>query len=258
VYVIAKVLGALVVPSRIALFLVLLGVAVAVLRPRRRLGVGLAAAGGVLLLVFSLPVVAGLLAAPLESRWAPYEAADGPDAPRWIAVLGGGAGGGEALPPTSRLTQGSVARMVEGLRVARRLDGARVVVSGGSVEELWSTAAAMRDAMVELGLEPGRVRVVDGARTTAEEVAGLAALVGGEELVLVTAALHMPRAVYLAERAGLEVVPAPCDFQVWGRVRRGPWWGRWLPGAAALELTDDVAHERLGLLWARVVPGARP
>jgi uncharacterized SAM-binding protein YcdF (DUF218 family) len=258
VYVVGKILGTIVVPSRIAVALVLVGVVLAILHRRRRLGVWLAAVGGVLLLVCSLPVVAGALASPLEGRWQPYRARPAAEGPRWIAVLGGGAGGGESLPAPSRLSRPSLVRMVEGLRVARCLPKARVVVSGGFMERASSTVLAIREALVELGLEPNRVMAVDGARTTAEEMAGLAMLAGSDELVLVTSALHMRRAVYLAESAGLRVVPAPCDFRAWGRADDGPWWGRWLPSPRALELTDDVAHEVLGRLWAKVMPAARP
>ncbi len=64
-------------------------------------------------------------------------------------------------------------------------------------------------------------------------------------MLLVTSALHMPRAVAVAHKLGLEVLPYPCDF----RAEAPGKWQLWVPsneGAAALE---GALHEVLGL-WA--------
>ena len=51
------------------------------------------------------------------------------------------------------------------------------------------------------------------ARNTEEEAQMIAAA-GFRRIRLVTSAWHMPRAKMLFERAGLEVVPAPTDYEM--------------------------------------------
>ena len=66
-------------------------------------------------------------------------------------------------------------------------------------------------------------------------------------VLLVTSAIHMPRAVAVCRKVGIEVVPCPSDF-----VSGADWTYRiqsFLPEAAALTRTTDAVHEYVGRLW---------
>jgi len=68
-------------------------------------------------------------------------------------------------------------------------------------------------------------------------------------LVLVTSASHMPRAVALFRRAGLDPLPAPAQFLT-DSGRRSSW--SLLPEAGALAKTERFFYEVLGIVWMRV------
>jgi uncharacterized SAM-binding protein YcdF (DUF218 family) len=77
---------------------------------------------------------------------------------------------------------------------------------------------------------------------------------GIKRILLVTSATHMPRAVRVFERQGLEVIPAPTDFLVtraeWQYLREaGPHTQliNLLPSAGNLELTTRALKEYIGI-----------
>jgi uncharacterized SAM-binding protein YcdF (DUF218 family) len=65
-----------------------------------------------------------------------------------------------------------------------------------------------------------------------------------EKAVLVTSAIHMPRAMWRFESAGLTVIPAPVKFQAAARQTLA----RFIPESAALGRSERLVHELLGLL----------
>ena len=71
---------------------------------------------------------------------------------------------------------------------------------------------------------------------------------GISRVLLVTSALHMPRARAQFERAGLQVVPAATDHLA--TTTASPL--RWLPSAEALDTSGRVIKEWVGL---RVMAG---
>lgn len=72
---------------------------------------------------------------------------------------------------------------------------------------------------------------------------------GITNIVLVTHAYHMQRAVKLFQLAGLNVTPAPTQLS---RIFPSREWRYWMPDVRALELSGHVVHEYLGLLWYRL------
>ena len=68
---------------------------------------------------------------------------------------------------------------------------------------------------------------------------------GLKHILLVTSALHMPRALALFRASGIDAVPAPTDFEVVDRGDRTLM--PWLPDAAALEGSTRAIKEYLGL-----------
>lgn len=86
-------------------------------------------------------------------------------------------------------------------------DGMKLTLSGGGAAK--STIPLLRD----FGVEGDVFLTFEEARNTQEE-AKLIAATGIRRILLVTSAWHMPRAKMLFERAGLEVVEAPCDYEM--------------------------------------------
>ena len=76
-------------------------------------------------------------------------------------------------------------------------------------------------------------------------------IVGKDRFILVTSASHMPRAMALFRKHGMEPVPAPTDYMV--KVRG---WGlrpmMFFPSAGSLEKAGRAIHEYLGIIWGKV------
>lgn len=110
-------------------------------------------------------------------------------------------------------------RLLAFVALARRYPDARLVFAGGLGSLTPATRPALR-LFTDLGIDPGRLTFEERARNTYENaVLGrrVAAPRPGEVWVLVTSALHTPRAVGVFRRAGWPVVPHPVDFQTDGR-----------------------------------------
>jgi len=67
-----------------------------------------------------------------------------------------------------------------------------------------------------------------------------------KQIVLVTSAWHMPRAVWCFEKQGLEVVAAPTDYMTSQRVYD---MRSYVPRWTVFSDSGQVLHEYLGLLW---------
>jgi uncharacterized SAM-binding protein YcdF (DUF218 family) len=89
--------------------------------------------------------------------------------------------------------------------------------------------------------------LVTGPKDTEEEAAAIARIVGKEPFLLVTSAVHMPRAVGLFKRHGANPIPSPADY----RTAKGPGIAPadFFPDSYYLETATRAWHEYLGMLW---------
>ena len=83
----------------------------------------------------------------------------------------------------------------------------KLTLSGGGVEQ--STVPLLKD----LGVDEKALVFFPEARNTEEEAQMIAAS-GIRRVRLVTSACHMPRARMLFERAGIDVLPVPSDYEM--------------------------------------------
>lgn len=93
-----------------------------------------------------------------------------------------------------------------------------LLLSGGSVRTGdGSEADAMRRVLLDLGVPDQALWLEDASVNTASNAEHTVALLQSphiDSILLVTSALHMPRARIAFERAGVNVSPAPTDFEV--------------------------------------------
>ena len=98
----------------------------------------------------------------------------------------------------------------------------RIIVSGGSNHRNGPKDAQFQyKKMLELGIPAADIIVEDSSTNTAENAAFTKIKVDFLKLrppfVLVTSAMHIPRATQVFTKAGLAVVPFPCDFKVFAK-----------------------------------------
>lgn len=257
-----KILGHLLMPLPLGLGLVTVGILL--LATRRRVPGWLAlVVGWLVLLTAANRGVATALTASLETTYPPVPALAGYAAPTgelgaapFVAVLGGGHGDSPDLSASQRLSGSARARLIEGVRLARALPAAWLVVSGprnsADAPTLPTHARVLADAAVELGFPRERIVEIDTARDTAEETRALTLLAGSEPVALVTSAWHLPRAMKLATVAQLNALPCPADY-LGGRDAATPSsaWLSW--DAESLSNTTRAWREYLGQAWATLL-----
>jgi uncharacterized SAM-binding protein YcdF (DUF218 family) len=234
-------------PFVVSLLLLVAGLLTARIAARRRLGTWMAAASSVLLLMIAYGAPFDLLARRLEGRYHPLANLDAVREVRWIVVLGGGHLATTDLPPLSQLNNTSLFRMVEAVRLHRMLPATHILFSGGRTFDSVADADVSSAAALSLGVAPDELSLSAAPRSTAEEMACVRSIIGAAPFIMVTAAMHMPRAMLLAERAGLHPVPSPTDYR--GSVPGRSVWLDLLPRAGAPLLASAVTHELVGLAW---------
>jgi uncharacterized SAM-binding protein YcdF (DUF218 family) len=246
-----KLVAPFLMPVPVCLALVLAGLLLLWFTRRQRAGKWLATAGAVSLLLLGYGAVSGRLLATLERRHAPVtDVSAAAGRVRWVVVLGGGSSADAGLPAVMRLSEGSLARLIEGVRLQRQLPGGRLLLSGGSVFGSDPDARTMRELAVELGVDPAALDLDADSPDTETQAEVVRARLGAEEFYLVTSASHMPRALALFRKAGTSPLPAPTHFLTKGDGGASP--GDFFPSSAGLRRAEAAAYEYLGLAWAKV------
>jgi uncharacterized SAM-binding protein YcdF (DUF218 family) len=216
-FVLSKTLGVALLPTN---FMIELGVVGVLLLATRFAGVGrrLMVAAIALLAICSFSPIGNLLLYPLESRFPPWNAAQG--VPDGIVVLGGPIDPDLSAIHGTPVVRDSPDRIFTAVVLARRYPHARIVYSGGNAG-LISHGAKEADyaaALFEsLGIDRSRLIIERRSRNTYENALfskALAAPKPGEHWLLVTSAFHMPRAVGLFRKAGFAVEPYPVDWRL--------------------------------------------
>ncbi len=198
------------------------------------------------------PFAAQALARSLEARFEPRDADDLPPVDA-IVVLGGGVSPQATPRPGHNLLQGAD-RIWFGAELYRAGKAPLVIVTGARpfLDAGPTAAAAAGDVLQRLGV-PGEAVVAPGrSRRTFTDAQVVHARLEKRDLtsvLLVTSAMHMPRALATFRRAGIEAFPAPTDYEV--THARGVDEYAWLPDAAAFWQSGRALHEYVGLLWYR-------
>ena len=169
---------------------------------------------------------------------------------KWVVVLGGGTSADESLPLATRLSEASLARLVEGVRLQRQLTGAKLLVSGGKVFGYGADADAMREVAINLGVNAADIISDSESPDTETQARIIRQIVGNARVVLVTSAAHMPRAVALFQQVGMDVIPAPTNYLVQSNAAFSP--TDIFPSERGFIEAHSATHEYLGLLWGRL------
>ena len=247
-YVISKILSFFLVPSNALIGIGLAGIVLTRTRFARAGTRFLIASVTLFVLIGVLPVGTALTL-PLEARFPPWQ--PGQSAPTGIIVLG------SAINPVISAGRGDVAlsdaaeRIIAAVELAQRYPNARVVYSGGSGNLSASVppeATYAARLMEDLGVSRSRITLEGHSRSTAENAEFTAQLVlpkPGERWLLVTSAMHMPRAIGTFRKVGFPVEAYPVDYRTAGPQDL---WA--IPGSLTdgVHLTDMAVHEWLGLL----------
>lgn len=251
-FLLKKIVGLLCMPLSVAGLLLFAGLVLLWFGKDRKPAGVLLLLGTMFAVGFASSPVADRLLTPLERRYEPVTSVRGLEDVRYVVVLGGGHRSDPRLSATMQLSDASLARLVEGIRLHRQLSESVLVFTGGAIFDAFSHAQVMAEAAGELGELNPRI-LLDQPRDTAEEMLALREVIAADEpFLLVTSASHMPRSVALAQAAGLAPIPAPTDFLIKRSLERERHPGDFFPSAGALRRSERAVYEYLGLIWAQI------
>ncbi len=234
-----------------------------ILNKRRRLRNGLIIAAIAIIWIFSNRWVDLALTRSLEWQYLPAPGAPKAEA---IVVLGGGTYPAQYPRPTTEMS-GAGDRVFYAAHLYRDGRAPLVMLSGGTIEWMGDTAstpaAEMADIITFMGVPPSALVLEDKSQNTHEDATFSAQMLkekGIHRILLVTSAIHMPRAMAVFQKLGLEVIPAPTDFKVTQNVWDGLLHGspesyiiNLLPNASDLGSITNVLKEYIGLFVYRLM-----
>lgn len=246
-FILSKTVAFLLLPSN---FLVVVGLGGLLLMATRwrRVGRSLAIASIVLLGMAAFLPAGALLLRPLENRFPPWEATQGP--PAGIIVLGGGISPNISRNRDQPSVNQSADRVIALAKLARQFPSARIIYSGGNADLIPGGPAETESlsALLDIfGVPCARVELEGRSRNTAENAAfsrEIAKPKPGDRWLLVTSASHMPRAVGSFRRAGFPVEAYPVNWRTGKRVR----FVLSDTFASGLQKTDFAVHEWIGVI----------
>jgi uncharacterized SAM-binding protein YcdF (DUF218 family) len=244
-----KIVAPLLFPLPLCFLLLAVGLALLWFSRRQKAGRIVVTTGFALMVVLSYGWITNPVLESLERAYPPPSDAAIAGA-RWVVVLGGGTFSDPSLPITSRATNATLARLVEGIRLHRQSAGSRLLLSGSAVFASGSDAQSMQAVALSLGVAADRIVLDDESPDTETQAVNVARIVKDEPSLVVTSAFHMRRSLALFTTAGVKAIPAPTHYVV--QSNRGFSPADLYPGIGGLVTAQIVENEYLGIAWARL------
>lgn len=251
----SKFLPILVYPLGLACLLILLGI---LFKKKSALTTKFMLAALILLWLAGNHWVSYLLARSLE--WQNLPASELPQADV-IVILGGGTEAAD-YPRSAVEINSAGDRVLHGAHLYKQGAAPHILVSGSSITWMTSSSTSpaqeMTELLVELGVPDQAIWQESQSLNTYENALYCAQFLKGKginRIILVTSALHFPRAKALFEYQGLTVIPAPTDFTItqksWDKMFEPNLPNQiinLLPNSSSLSLTTNVLKEYIGIL----------
>jgi uncharacterized SAM-binding protein YcdF (DUF218 family) len=175
---------------------------------------------------------------------------DDSSVPIYIMVLGAGHIDDKSLPPNSQLSKTVLVRLIEGIRLYHAIPGSKLIFSGDKGDQTESQAIIMAQTASFLGVSPDDIRMFKFTKNTADEAKTFRLTFGSQNrLYVVTDAIHMPRAMYLFTREGINATAAPTNYLNKKGSASNP-FGFLIPRSDNINRMEAAIHEYAGLLWA--------
>jgi uncharacterized SAM-binding protein YcdF (DUF218 family) len=255
-FLLKKIVAPLFSPLSVVIGLMGIGLFLMWFTRKQKTGKILITLAAAILLFFSFHAISDRLLKPLEQRFPPLMIDSRAVTPadtssvKWIVVLGGGHTYDQDLPVTSEISEESLVRLIESIRIYKRIPGSKIILSGGAVFDRYPEAGTMSRTAQILNVPSSDILQDNESRDTEEQALRIRSMVGKDRFILVTSAFHMPRSVALFNKLGLLPIPAPTNHMVFKKKNIRP--DDFYPSSAALRKAERAVHEYLGLVWSKI------
>ena len=256
IFFLSKLIPQLIYPLGLGLLLQLIAIG----GRKRRWALPLSITGWLVIAVPATPLVSDGLLRQLEDQAASLTPKTIPKADA-VLVLGGGI---RPAPPKGLGIEMKEAgdRLLCGWRLWKKGKAPVLITSGAAVsidadDKTPPEAELSQQLANELGVPQSAILTNSTARTTGEEaqlINQLAAEKGWTNLILVTSAFHMPRALAsFRQQSNLEIIPVACDYRLEPQTKDQPFSSQELlinvmPNSDSLKQATQALKEHLGLL----------
>ncbi len=247
-----SILISLIIPLNLCIFLVIVGAFMLLLR-WRRLGLTSIAAGLLWLIFWSLPISSIWAGGYLENEYAYRPPSQYPSADA-IVVFGGSTANNrnnwfEPYDKTKRHARIDTADDLFFLNKAPL-----IILSGAALEGNVSEAYGMAFELRNRGIPKESLIIENQSTTTRENGVYVKKILDEHQIqsvLLVTSSLHMPRAMAVMHKLGINPIAAPNPPQILATPGSG--LNIYLPNARALEASRSIIKEYLGVIayWVR-------
>jgi len=228
IFTITKILSALIMPLSIGLILGLLGLWYMYQNHIKKAKIFLTISL-IWIAIISYTPFANMLLKPLETQYSRLTTI--PKDVHYILLLGG-----------DRKN-----RAWEAIRLYHQISNAKIITSGYAPNGGTPSAIKTAKLLEESGVKKEDILIQPKPRYTQEEAIAIKKRLGNKPFILVTSAYHMPRAMKIFKKIGLNPIPAPTDF----RIRNINEFYTY-PKGKRLLFTEQAWHEYLGLLWLKL------
>lgn len=209
---------------------------------------------GLWFLAITTPPLPRFIVSSLESRYdqLPDSVFKSMSGPCNIIILGGGHSDDNGLSPNNQLSLIALSRLVEGIRIQKMIPGSKLILSGFDKKTKQSEALVYFKTALSLGIDSNNMKLQSLPSNTQMEAEEYVRNFGKEtNLILVTSAIHMPRAIMHFNKAGLKPTPAPANFILKEESIKYPL--SWFPSSKNVSIMEAAIHERAGIIWAHIL-----
>ena len=236
-----KIVSAFLLPIPIGLFLLLLALYFLLINSYKKAKVFLFL-GLSWFVLLSFQPISNAIISPLENS---YKALLEIPKVQYILVLGSGHKTNENLSITSQLGSVALVRLNEGIRIYKKLDNAKLIVSGYKGFDKNYHSFMSKKLALDLGIKKENIIKMDKPKDTRQEAIEAKKIIGTNLFILVTSASHMKRSMLLFEKLGLKPIAAPTYHLAKEEKNFSS-----IFSSENLYKVKVAFHEYLGLIWA--------
>lgn len=249
-FIFKKIFSKFFFPLPIILCLLLLGLYLLWFTKKQKLGKIFISVSAFTLLILSYGPIPDALLTPFESQYKTYSTENIKQPIKYVVVLGAGHNSDPNLPITSQLGSGSLFRLIEGIQIHRKISSSKLILTGGSLNQPVATATVMAKLAIKLGVNKKNIITKTKPNDTKDEARMVKGTVESEPFILITSASHMPRAMALFRKLGMNPIPAPTEHNVQKTQGMDP--GLFFPNSSNLHKAEKSVYEYLGTLWGKL------
>ncbi len=138
-------------------------------------------------------------------------------------------------------------RAWEVLRLYNKIPNVKIITSGYAGRGDIPGAIKTANLLYEAGIPKDRIIIHSEPKDTKEEAVKIKQTLGDDKFILITSSYHMPRALALFQKEGLNPIIAPTDYKIEDNDKLLS-----EPMGRHLNKTEIAWHEYLGLLWSKL------